>query len=142
MAQAARAQEPIRVAEKFMRFAAVGVIGTLAHYLTLVIIVEAADARPLLGSSIGFIVGAFVNYALNYRFTFDSRRRHREALPRFYLIATIGFLFNGTIFWMLTEPLAWHYLLAQLIATIIVLIWNFAGNLLWTFSEKRVASHE
>ena len=125
-----------------MRFAAVGVIGTLAHYLTLVIIVEAGGARPLIGSSVGFIVGAFVNYTLNYRYTFRSSRRHREALPRFYLIATVGFLFNGAIFWALSVPLGWHYLLAQVVATIKVLIWNFAANLLWTFSEKRVASHE
>jgi len=29
-----------------------------------------------------------------------------------------------------------HYLLVQVIATGLVLLWNFAGNRSWTFREK------
>jgi putative flippase GtrA len=124
------------LAGKFLRFAAVGVVGTAAHYLTLILIVEWAEASPLTGSSAGFIVGAFVNYVLNYRYTFHSTRRHSEALPRFYLVAAIGFIFNGAIVWGVAKQLGFHYLLAQVAATLIVLMWNFTSNLIWTFPEK------
>lgn len=121
---------------RFFRFAGVGVFGTVAHYLVLVVAVELFALRPLVASSIGFTVGALVNYMLNYRFTFRSKRRHREALPRFYLVAVAGFVINGLVMLILAERLALQYLLAQVLATGIVLIWGFTANSLWTFGRR------
>lgn len=123
------------VVKRFLRFAGVGVFGTIAHYLVLVLLVEGMALTPLLASSIGFTVGALVNYMLNYRFTFRSKRRHREALPRFYLVAVAGFVINGLVMLILAEKLALQYLLAQVLATGIVLIWGFTANSLWTFGR-------
>jgi putative flippase GtrA len=121
----------------FLKFAGVGVFGTLAHYATLVLLVESFGIGAVFGSSAGFAVGALVNYLLNYRFTFQSSRRHTEALPRFYFVAMFGFLFNALIMWVLVQGLGMHYLISQILATGIVLIWNFAANLIWTFAEKK-----
>jgi len=121
---------------RFLLFSGVGVIGTVAHYLTLISAVEFLGARPITGSSAGFVVGALVNYALNYKYTFRSSRSHLEALPRFYLIATVGFVFNGSIMWLLAEHLEFNYILSQIAASGLVLGWNFLANVLWTFSER------
>jgi len=124
------------VVQRFLRFTGVGVFGTIAHYLVLVLMVEGLAFTPLAASSVGFTVGALVNYALNYRFTFRSVRRHREALPRFYLVAVAGFVINGLVMLILAERLALQYLLAQLVATGIVLVWGFTANSLWTFGQR------
>ena len=105
------------VVARFFRFAGVGVVGTVAHYLVLLVAVEVLALRPITGSSLGFTVGALVNYALNYRFTFRSDRRHREALPRFYLVAAAGFVINGGVMLVLAERLDLQYLMAQIVAT-------------------------
>jgi putative flippase GtrA len=119
----------------FVRFAGVGVIGTLAHYVTLVLLVEIFGAGPVTASSSGYLVGALINYLLNYFYTFRSNRRHIEALPRFYLVAAVGFVFNGTIMFLLVRLLNVNYLVAQIVATTIVLVWNFIANKIWTFTE-------
>ena len=38
-------------------------------------------------STLGAIAGALVNYSLNHRFTFASDKAHRQALPRFAVVA-------------------------------------------------------
>jgi putative flippase GtrA len=73
---------------------------------------------------------------LNYRFTFRSTQRHRVAIPRFLGVAAAGMLVNSLIMALLTRGIGWHYLVAQVISTGIVLLSNFVGNRLWTFKER------
>lgn len=128
-----------RLLVQFMLFALVGAIGTVAHYTVLVALVGLAGAGPVAATTAGFIVGALVNYWLNQRFTFPGRKRHRDTMPKFMTVAVIGLAMNSlTVAW-LTATWHVHYLLAQVIATALVLCWNFAANRVWTFPEK---SHE
>jgi len=124
--------------EQFFRFAIVGAVATGLQYALLVLLVEFADAAPVLASSVGFTVSAFVNYAMNRRFTFDSGRPHGEALPRFLLVALVGLALNGALVWLLHVPLGFHYLLAQVLATLGTLMSSFALNRVWTFAARRV----
>ncbi len=126
---------PLPVVGQFLRFAAVGAVGTIFHYIVLVTMVQLMELRPLLGSGAGFAVGAFVNYRLNYRFTFRSTQRHGVAMPRFYLVALAGLGFNTLLMYVLNERLNLHYLIAQVLATGAVFFSNFVGNRLWTFKE-------
>ncbi|MGE0114219.1 MAG: GtrA family protein [Steroidobacteraceae bacterium] len=117
----------------FVRFAAVGVCGTAAHYSVLWSLVEFGTVHVLVATSIGFAVGALVNYVLNRRFTFDSDATHVDALPKFLAVAFLGAIINGLIVKLFTQSLGVYYLIAQLFATGTVLVWNFAVNYLWTF---------
>ena len=116
---------------KFIAFALVGVVGTLAHYLTLYLLVESYAFSPVKGSGCGALVGLVVNYLLNYALTFKSQQSHQKTFPKFALIAGIGFSLNQGLMAILTPQI--YYLYAQLITTALVLVWNFLGNSLWTF---------
>lgn len=124
------------VINRFLRFAGVGIIGTIAHYFVLILLVEQFGVVPLAASSVGFTVGAMVNYVLNYRYTFRSDRRHAEALPRFYVVAVAGFVLNALVMLVLAEKLGLQYIAAQVVATGIVLCWGFGVNSLWTFGGR------
>ena len=124
---------------RFIKFTGVGAIGTLAHYITLVCLVQLVTSlNVVLASSVGALIGAIVNYFLNYHFTFESNKSHTEALSKFVTIASMGFVLNGLLMALLAQKLFIHYLLAQIITTGIVLIWNFLGNHFWTFRETNV----
>ena len=125
------------LATQFTKFAGVGIIGTAAHYVTLIFLVQLINANAVLASSIGAIMGAIVNYFLNYHFTFQSSKRHHEALTKFFAVATVGFFLNGILMTALTISLEIYYLLAQVITTGLVLVWNFTGNRYWTFRTPR-----
>lgn len=127
-------------AAQFTLFSGVGAVGTLGHYAVLVLLVEYGRAGAVFSSMCGFVVGAATNYMLNYYFTFRSKRPHRDAAPRFALIALIGVGLNTAVMGLLANGLELHYLLAQICATVLILVWNFSANRAWTFKENNNAS--
>jgi len=119
---------------KFIVFASVGVIGTTAHYLLLYQLVESYAVNAVTASGYGAIAGLIVNYGLNYIVTFNSQQSHLRTFPKFALIAGIGFGMNMGLMTLLTAQ--FYYLYAQILTTVLVLIWNFLGNSLWTFKME------
>ncbi len=121
---------------QFIKFAGVGVIGTLAHYLVLIISVELFAINVVFSTSMGAFTGAVINYILNYSFTFQSNKKHSEAFAKFIMVAGVGFGLNALFMSVFTHIFGWFYLAAQIITTLLVLVWNFIGNRLWTFAHK------
>ena len=122
---------------QFLNFAWVGTVATALQYLVLIVLVQFGDLKPALASSLGYAAGAGINYLLNYYYTFASERRHFQAMLKFLTVAVIGLAVNSLIVAVATEKLRLHYLLAQVIATGVVLMWNFSANRLWTFGPAR-----
>ena len=114
------------------RYAGVGVFATLAHYLTLVLWVEAAHWPAWLGSGVGAAVGAQVAYAGNRWYTFAHRGAIRASWPRFMFTALLGGLLGMAIVALGTRLGVW-YLLAQAVATGLVMVLTFGVNRAWTF---------
>ena len=122
-----------RVTREFASFAGVGVVGTLAQYLVLIILVRVFAFDAVTGSSLGCIVGAIVNYLLNYKLTFRSTKPHTRAVPMFMTVAVVGLIINANLMYLFTSHFGLYYLIAQVITTGVVLGWNFLANRLWTF---------
>jgi putative flippase GtrA len=122
-----------QLGKQFTRFAACGAVGTLAHYLLLVLLVQGGGSPPVAASSAGFVLGAVVNYTLNYRYTFHSTQPHRETMWKFFVAALIGALANAALMSILIQHVNLYYLVSQVIATGIVLVLNFMVNRIWTF---------
>jgi putative flippase GtrA len=128
-----RAGRPVAVAHKFLKFLMVGGFCTALQYVILIAMVEGSGISATLASTVGYAVSSAVNYYLNYSFTFKSDAEHGRSIPRFLLIAGCGLLLNGAITYLGTAVFGLHYLLAQVAATIVALLWNFLANLRWTF---------
>ena len=122
--------------KQFLLFSAVGGVGTGGQYLTLFALVEFKILSPLPASVIGISVGAIINYLLNYRFTFNSQKSHKEAMSKFFTVAIVGALINTVLMYLGIHTLHLYYLLAQVLATGIVLLWNFIVNKFWTFGQE------
>lgn len=116
-------------------FIIVGVIGTAGHYLTLVTLVEVSGWPPIVATSLGFLVGALINYFLNYYYTFRSKSAHKSALVRFLTIAAVGAFLNTSLFYLIHNKIGIHYLIAQISATGTVLFFNFTFQKSWAFGR-------
>lgn len=114
------------IVRQVVRFAAVGVLATGSHYVVLIALVELAHVRPVIATTIGYCVGTVVSYALNRRFTFVTDAPVVSSFVKFAVLYGIGMALNAAIMGAL---IAWSapYLLAQVVATAIVLFWNFLG---------------
>lgn len=121
--------------DQFLRFSGVGIVGTSAHYTVLACLVYVGGVDPVLGSACGFVTGAFVNYLLNYRYTFHSNVSHIAGLPKFLTVALVGLVLNSIIISVATWVIGLNFAISQVLATVTVLMWNFAGNRAWTFRD-------
>ena len=117
-----------------MRFVAAGAVCTLLQYLVLVLSVELAGADALPASGAGYLASAVLNYVLNRRYTFGGGAEHRTALMRFCVVVASGLALNLAGMRLLHGHLRWHYLYAQMLVTLLVLLWNFAWHRNWTFA--------
>ena len=118
---------------QFAVFLCVGGFSTGIQYVTLWILVAYVSVNAILSSAIGFVLSALVNYLLNYYLTFQSNVRHRFAITNFFLVALVGLIINTIIMEILIDTVKIHYMIAQIVATVSVLFWNFYANKKWTF---------
>jgi putative flippase GtrA len=116
-----------------IKFLLAGGIATLVQYAALVLLVELADMNPVLASVLGYAIGAVVNYLLNYYFTFLSEGKHFQTALKFSVVVVSALSLNALIMYICTELLQIYYLIGQVIATLMVLVWNFFAHKLWTY---------
>jgi len=121
---------------QFTRFTGVGFVSAIGHYGLLVALVQGFGMEPVRASVAGALLGAWINYAMNYRYTFRSQVRHREGVAKFIVVAAVGLLLNTCFMWLGIHVLFAHYLLSQVLATVLVMFWSFGANRFWVFSES------
>lgn len=131
-----------QLAMGFIKFLSVGGTATLLQYAILIALVETAAATPVLASSIGYVLSSVYNYLLNYYFTFESAARHHIAAFKFMIVAAIGLTINSSLVFIFTEMIVLHYLAAQVLSTIAVLIWNFYVHRHWTYKSAQESKIE
>ena len=118
----------------FIRYVISGAIAAAAHFGLLILLVESISLNATLASAIGFCVAIFVNYSFQYHWTFRVDGPHGVFFFR-YVVVTFAMLgVNTGIFWFFHEQLDAPYLLAQVVATGIVVLFNFTINLRYTFN--------
>lgn len=122
----------LHVATQFVRYGAVGVAATAAHYLLLVLAVRQLGWPAWVASGAGAVLGAQVAYLGNHWFTFRSQATRLVSWPRFQAVALAGALLGMAVVGA-GVALGMHYLLAQCAATGICLLLGFAVNRAWTF---------
>ena len=124
---------------QFMRFAVVGLINTGIDYLiywSLTRYVDFFEDEKVFATSIAFIVAATNSYFMNKAFTFrDKSKEYGSQYIKFFVVSLVGFGINALIFWALLQTGLFD-ILAKVLTTGVVLIWNFIANKLWTFKQK------
>jgi putative flippase GtrA len=123
---------------KFVRFLIVGGIATLIQYVALIWTVERWHWNSVLASSLGYLLSAIANYVLNYYYTFRSDNHHGIAATRFAMVAAAGLALNALLMQLLAIKLHLPYILAQILATVCTLLWNYWANSRWSFGRRSV----
>jgi putative flippase GtrA len=118
---------------QFLRFASVGAVGTAAHYGVLFALLELADMGRVLATSLGFLCGAVVTYTLNRRVTFVTSQPVGITFVKYLAAVGVGFALNAAIVALLHDV---TMLIAQPVATGVVLFWNFGASRFLVFRER------
>lgn len=120
-----------------MRFAVVGVSGTIIDFTITYLSKEVFRMHKYVANGLGFMIAATSNYVLNRYWTFNSNNpRIFEEYMHFLIIATIGLIINTAVLYFLHHNRKMNFYLSKLLATGAVLIWNFLANYFYTFATK------
>ncbi len=78
-----------------------------------------------------------MNYVLQHNFVYNCEGGHSKHASRFAMVTLMGLLINYVVFSQLLLVMDF-YLLAQLIALIIVFVFSFIVNTTFTFRKEAV----
>ena len=115
-----------KLISQFFKFGVVGVIAFIVDYLSLYLLTEFLNVYYLISSIISFLLSIIVNYILSIKWVFDIKKKQSfKDVIIFKLLSAIGLLINLLVMYLSVEVLKIHYMIGKLIATFIVMIWNF-----------------
>jgi putative flippase GtrA len=119
---------------KFFKFGLVGFSGLVIDFSITWICKEKLLLNKYLSNSFGFLFGVVNNYFLNKYFTFHNNDNHLATqFLSFLIISIIGFLLNTTFLYLLQKNTKINFYVCKVMVTVIVFIWNFTANSLYTF---------
>lgn len=131
-------------ATRFARFLTVGAVGTVLDFSILTLL-KLAGLPTLFANSISFTAGLLNNFTWNRLWTFGDSAKvdWRRQLAQFTLVSLVGLALNNLIvlsleglFGAMLGSSQWAYLPAKVIATGMVVFWNYFANRTWTFKNN------
>lgn len=121
---------------KFLKFGVVGILGMAVDFLITWLCKEKLQFDKYISNSIGFIIAASSNYFFNRVWTFQSTNNQIvKEYSSFLLISIFGLGLNNLIIYVVHEKMKFNFYLAKVIATGIVVLWNFFANYFFTFNK-------
>lgn len=117
---------------KFIKYSIVGCLSVLIYFLSVFVLVELFDKGPIFASTLSFIIMTYISFLLNKKYTFGNNFSYNQ-LWRFLVVSAIGFTLNFGIMYLVVNILSLHYVIGELITTLIIPIINFILNNYWTF---------
>jgi putative flippase GtrA len=120
---------------KFFKFGIVGVSGTAVDFGVTYLLKERGRLNKYFANSCGFMVAVSTNYFFNRIFTFESHGEVTTQYLKFVSIGIIGMAMNNYFIYLFDKKFGFNFYFSKLLATFIVMIWNFGANLLFTFNQ-------
>lgn len=122
-----------RLKELFLQFCKFGMVGTLCFFVDyglMIILTETTALSYFMASGISFTVSVVVNYILSMRFVFQGKEEMSkiEEIVVFVVLSFIGLGLNQMIMWMAVEFFGIFYMLAKIVATMLVTTYNFISR--------------
>lgn len=118
---------------RLSRYVLVGALATAVHYAVLVVAVETGHWPARWAAALGAVVGAQVAYAGNRRFTFGHRGPWGASWVRFQAVALVGAVCSMSLVG-LVQALGGHYLVGQVLATLVAMGLTYLLNRRWSFA--------
>ena len=122
------------------KFGIVGIIATVIDFAILIVLTELFGVDTVVSATISFTISVVFNYLASMRYVF----KHRDGLSRqrefaiFLVLSIAGLIINDVMMWMGTEFTSVDYRIVKVVATFVVMIWNFVTRKVF-LEEKGVA---
>lgn len=131
-AQAPGAQRGMK--QELFWFGVIGISALLTHFLFVLVLVP-LGLHPLVANVFAYLLAFQVSYWGHRLKTFDAGHlAHRRTLPRFFAVASLSFLLNEALYFLLLHYTPLDYRLALLIVLFAVAVVTFVLSRHWAFA--------
>jgi len=111
---------------ELFRFAFTGGVCFAVEFLCLTLLVELLHVPVLIATAIAFLISVAVNYILCVKWVFTGAKDGGAGVRATFLLTSgMGFVLNEVLMWLLNIVLGVHYMIAKVISTLLVMIWNY-----------------
>ena len=112
---------------QIFKFGIVGGIATVIDFVFLYIFREFCHFPVLVSNTLSFCISVIYNYIASVKWVFDVNKEKdaKKQFIIFIIFSVLGLILNNVIMWITVDFLNIYYLLAKIIATVIVMIFNF-----------------
>lgn len=112
---------------QILRFGVVGGLAFIIDYAVLITCKEIFNINVLVSAAIAFTVSVIVNYILSVIWVFDvdKEKSKKKNFIIFIIFSVIGLGLTELIMWIGTDIMYINYLIVKIIATAIVMVFNF-----------------
>lgn len=112
--------------EQILKFGVVGVIAFFIDYSLLYALTEFCHIHYMISSVISFTVSLIFNYIASIYWVFDVKQKQTiKEITVFTILSIIGLGINQLVMYLMTDIGNIYYMFSKLVATAIVMIWNF-----------------
>lgn len=115
---------------QFFRYLFVGGFAFLVDFSLLYIFSDICGIYYLISAMLSFIISLIVNYLISTYWVFNKNQMENKLVEFgiFSLIGVIGLIFTEIILYLCTDVIGLYYLISKIIATAIVMFWNFLAR--------------
>lgn len=115
-----------KLVKQLFKFGIVGILCFFIDYGILIALTEIVGVNYLFSSAISFSISVIVNYILSLSFVFDTEKGNNlKNFSLFIVLSVIGLGINQLLMWIGVEILGIYYMISKIIATGIVMLYNF-----------------
>lgn len=121
-----------KLLQQIMRFVLVGGLAFVIDFGLLLLLTEKVGLNYLTSATISFIVSVIVNYLLSIAWVFTAHKHTKKTKTKsviqlviFMALSVCGLLINNGIMYFSVEVLAISYIIGKLVATFVVMVFNF-----------------
>lgn len=122
---------------QLIKFGIVGVVATLLEWGIFYLLTNVFHIHYGISTAIGFLISTALNYYLSIKFVFevDKEKDSKKNIIIFFIFSLIGLGLNEVILWLCIEKFNIYNMIGKIIATAIVMIFNFITRKI--FLEKK-----
>ncbi|MBQ8891808.1 MAG: GtrA family protein [Bacilli bacterium] len=112
---------------QIFKFTLVGGFAFIVDYLILILCKELINLNTLLSAFLAFTVSVIVNYLLSIKYVFDvnKEKNSKRNFIIFIIFSIVGLILTELIMYFGEYTLHINYLIVKIVATIVVMIFNF-----------------
>ncbi|MGM9946519.1 GtrA family protein [Floccifex sp.] len=130
-----------KLVRQMVRFGVVGIVSFLLDCLLMIVFKEMMHMNILMATTISYTISVIFNYKVStmYVFAVDESRGKKKIFFTFSFLSIIALILNEILMFGFAGILLINYIIAKILATMNVTIFNFITRKMFIEARSRMA---